>query len=41
MARTRRHTRRRRHRRGLGILYRLLSVVAISAAIVAALIAVF
>lgn len=33
----RRHTRRRRHRRGLGILYKLISVVAISAAIVAAL----
>ena len=40
MARTRRHT-RRRHRRGLGILYRLLSVVVISAAIVAALILFF
>ena len=33
----RRHTRRRRPRRGLGILYKLISVVAISATIVAAL----
>ena len=41
MARQRRHTRRRRHRRGFGILYKLLSVVVISAAIVAALIMFF
>ena len=33
----RRHARRRRHRRSFGILYKLLSAVAISAAIVAAL----
>lgn len=33
---SRRHTRRRRHHRGLGVLYKLLSVVVISAAIVAA-----
>lgn len=33
----RRHTRRRRHHRGFGLLYKLLSVVVISAAIVVAL----
>ncbi len=37
----RRRTRRWRHRRGLGILYKLLSVIVISAAIVAALIMFF
>lgn len=35
------HPRRRRHRRGLGILYKLLSVLLISAAIVVALIMFF
>lgn len=33
----RRHTRRRRHHRGFGVLYKLLSVIVISAAIVIAL----